>query len=148
MTRPSTGVDAFLKRERESERATAEPEVDSSHPSYDLGSRRAEPLANVVFALQQSVSAMANQMREFRDSTLTAPTTSRSPADVQVPTPMATMRTSRDTTGTTFNLTTAMDDIECSTGTSLRATLASSIPPDGSHGQPRNLRPRAWHPRR
>ena len=71
---------------RESERATAEPEVDSSHPSDDLGSRRAELLADVVFALQQSVSAMANQMREFCDSTLTAPTTSRSPADAQVPT--------------------------------------------------------------
>ena len=128
---------------RESERATAEPEVDSSHLSDDLGSRRAEPLADVDFALQQSVSAMANQMREFCDSTLTAPTTSRSPADAQVPTPMATMRTSRDTTGTTFNLTTAMEDIERSTAHHYVRRQRSSIPPDGSHGQPRELRPRA-----
>ena len=55
---------------QESERATAEPEVDTSHPSGDLGNRSAEPLAYVVYALQQSVSAMANQMQEFRDSTL------------------------------------------------------------------------------
>ena len=123
---------------RASERATAEPEaseVDSSHPSDDLGSRRAEPLADVVFALQQSVSAMADQMREFRDSTLTAPTTSRSPANVQVPTPMATMRTTLDTTGTTFTLTTAMEDIERSTGTSLRATSAFI---DTTRWQPRS----------
>ena len=128
---------------RESERATAEPEVDSSHPSDDLGSRRAEPLADVVFALQQSVSAMANQMREFRDSTLTAPTTSRSPADAQLPTPMATMHTSRDTTGTTFNLTTAMEDIERSTGTSLRATSAFIDTTRWQPRKPRELRPRA-----
>ena len=111
-----------VSQAQESKRATAEPEVDISHPSGNLGNRSAEPLAYVVYALQQSVSAMANQMQEFRDSTLTAPSTSRSPADAQ--TPMATMRSSRDAAATTFNLTTVMEKIERSTGTSLRATSA------------------------
>ena len=120
--------------ERTTTSATTQPQVDTPYvPSGALGDRSAEPLADVVFALQQSVSAMANKMREFlgaertdsrpasaSNSTVT-PSTSRAPADEPALTPM---RSSRVGFGTVYNLTTAMEDIERSTCTSLRVTSA------------------------
>ena len=128
-----------------SERTTTPPQVDTPYvPSGALGDRSAEPLADVVYALQQSVSAMANQMREFlgagaertdsrptasaSNSTVTSyptvtPSTSAAPADEPELTPMRSSRVGCGTV-TTYNLTTAMEDIERSTRSSLRATSA------------------------
>ena len=118
--------------ERITTSATTQPQVDTpSVPSGALDNHSAEPLADVVFALQQSVSAMANQMREFLGAERTdsrpasnstvKPSTSGAPVDEPAPIPM---RSSRVGFGTVYNLTTAMEDIERSTCTSLRATSA------------------------
>ena len=127
------GDDASRKRASELQHLLQHlPQVDSpSVPSGALGSRSAEPLADVVFALQQSVSAMADQMREFLGAERTdsrpasastvTPSTSGAPADEPALTPM---RSSQVGFGTVYNLTTAMEDIERSTCTSLRATSA------------------------
>ena len=140
-----TGTTGRRRVPQASERTTTPPQVDTPYvPSGALGDRSAEPLADVVYALQQSVSAMANQMREFlgagaertdsrptasaSNSTVTSyptvtPSTSAAPADEPELTPMRSSRVGCGTV-TTYNLTTAMEDIERSTRTSLRATSA------------------------
>ena len=108
--------------------AVMEGPMDAAHSHVDIGE-----IDRPVFTqgTMQSVSAMANQMREFlgaertdsrpaSNSTVT-PSTSGAPVDEPAPTPM---RSSRVGFGTVYNLTTAMEDIERSTCTSPRATSA------------------------